>query len=238
MRVTQHGSSRLAVGLYRVSTAKKGQSGLGLEAQQTSVRGFVAGQGWTLAAEFSDIASGEDDRRPGFQAALARCRQLGAVLVAARLDRINRRAHTLSQLLEDGMAIRAAGMPGADELMLRILRHQNIHLPQLGHSLLRPVLLARHLRSSFPQSHTSGRTTSVGEDHKRFRYGSHDQLRRHLDAFVAACNFAPIEATARPHTLQVHLQIMGRNARTLHRKPAPPNAETKHLWDPILKGAL
>jgi DNA invertase Pin-like site-specific DNA recombinase len=120
MRVAQIRPSRLAVGLYRVSTAEQGQSGLGLEAQQASVRAFVAGQGWTLVAEYSDIASGKDDRRPGFQAALARCRQLGAVLVAARLDRITRRAHTLSQLLEDGYPIRAADMPGADELMLRI----------------------------------------------------------------------------------------------------------------------
>jgi DNA invertase Pin-like site-specific DNA recombinase len=42
------------------------------------------------------------------------------VLVAARLDRITRRAHTLSQLLEDGVSIRAADMPGADDLMMRI----------------------------------------------------------------------------------------------------------------------
>ena len=111
---------RLAVGLIRVSTAEQGNSGLGLEAQQASIRSFVAAQGWTLVAEYSDIASGKDDRRPGFQAALARCRQLDAVLVAARLDRITRRAHTLSQLLEDGVSIRAADMPGADDLMLRI----------------------------------------------------------------------------------------------------------------------
>ena len=117
MRAT---TQRYAVGLYRVSTAEQGNSGLGLEAQQASVRAFVAAQGWTLVAEFSDIASGKDDRRPGFQAALTRCRQLGAVLVAARLDRITRRAHTLSQLLEDGYSIRAADMPGADDLMMRI----------------------------------------------------------------------------------------------------------------------
>jgi DNA invertase Pin-like site-specific DNA recombinase len=42
------------------------------------------------------------------------------VLVAARLDRITRRAHTLSQLLEDGISIRAADMPGADDLMMRV----------------------------------------------------------------------------------------------------------------------
>ena len=115
-------SPRHAVGLYRVSTAEQGQSGLGLEAQQAAVRAFCATQGWALVAEFSDVASGKDDRRPGFQAALARCRQLGAVLVAARLDRITRRAHTLSQLLEDGVSIRAADMPGADDLMMRIPR--------------------------------------------------------------------------------------------------------------------
>lgn len=112
--------SRHAIALYRVSTAEQGHSGLGLEAQQASVHAFVSAQGWTLIGEFSDIASGKDDRRPGFQAALARCRQLGAVLVAARLDRITRRAHTLSQLLEDGVSIRAADMPGADDLMMRI----------------------------------------------------------------------------------------------------------------------
>lgn len=120
MLPTRSSSPRYAVGLYRVSTAEQGQSGLGLEAQQASVRAFAATQGWTLVAEYSDIASGKDDRRPGFQAALARCRQLGAVLVAARLDRITRRAHTLSQLLEDGYSVRAADMPAADDLMMRI----------------------------------------------------------------------------------------------------------------------
>ena len=103
-----------------MSTAEQGQSGLGLEAQQAAVRAFAAAQGWTLVAEFADVASGRDDRRPGFRAALARCRQLGAVLAAARLDRITRRSHTLSQLLEDGYSIRAADMPGADDLMMRI----------------------------------------------------------------------------------------------------------------------
>jgi DNA invertase Pin-like site-specific DNA recombinase len=120
MRPALHGTGRLAVGLYRVSTAEQGHSGLGLEAQQASVRAFAAAQGWTLVAEHSDIASGKDYRRPGFQAALARCRQLGAVLVASRLDRITRHAHTLSGLLEEGYQIRAADMPGADDLMMRI----------------------------------------------------------------------------------------------------------------------
>lgn len=111
---------RHAVALYRVATAQQGRSGLDLVAQQASVRAFVSAQGWTLTGEFSDMANGKDDRRPGFQAALARCRQLGARLVAPRLDRITRRAHTLSQLLENDISIRAADMPGADDLMMRL----------------------------------------------------------------------------------------------------------------------
>ncbi len=114
------GAPRYAVGLYRVWTAEQGQSGLGLEAQRASVRAFAAAQGWTLVAEYSDVASGKDDRRLGFQAALTRCRQLGAVLVAARLDQITRRAHALSGLLEEGRSIRAADMPGADDLMMPV----------------------------------------------------------------------------------------------------------------------
>lgn len=112
-----HAHPHHAVALYRVFTAEQGQSGLGLEAQQASVRAFVTAQAGTLIGEFSDIASGKDDRRPGFQAALARWRRLGGILDAARLDRIIRRTHTLSQLLEDGISIRAADMPGADDLI-------------------------------------------------------------------------------------------------------------------------
>jgi DNA invertase Pin-like site-specific DNA recombinase len=91
-----------------------------LEAQQASVRSFIASQGWTPAAEHQDIASGKDDRRPGFLAALTRCRQGGAVLVAARLNRITRRTHTLLGLLEEGVSVQGADMPGADELMMQV----------------------------------------------------------------------------------------------------------------------
>ena len=40
--------------------------------------------------------------------------------MAARLHRTTRRAHTLSGLLEEGVSIRAADMPGADDLMMRV----------------------------------------------------------------------------------------------------------------------
>ena len=79
-------------------------------AQETEAAGFEA----IFATEVNnDVQSGKDYRWPGFQTTLTRCRQFGALLAAARLTRISRRAHTLSQMLMDGYSIRAADMPGA-----------------------------------------------------------------------------------------------------------------------------
>ncbi len=55
--------ARYAVALYRVSTAEQGHSGLGLEAQQASVRAFVAREGWTLVAEDRSLPVLEQGRR-------------------------------------------------------------------------------------------------------------------------------------------------------------------------------
>jgi hypothetical protein len=147
MRSMLSNSPRLAVGLYRVSTAEQGQSGLGLEAQQASVRAFAKAQGWTLVAEYSDIASGKDDHRPGFQAALVRCRQLGAVLAAARLDRITRRAHTLSQLQVE--RLRAEGIVG-QAAMARALTERGVLTSHGGRNWTHTTV-ARVLARSTPR---------------------------------------------------------------------------------------
>ncbi len=54
---------RYAVGLYRVSTAEQGQSGLGLEAQRASVRAFAASQGWTLVWPAARTTAGRASRQ-------------------------------------------------------------------------------------------------------------------------------------------------------------------------------
>lgn len=114
-----------AVAYFRVSTAEQGQSGLGLEAQEATVRAFAAARGWRIVAEYRDVASGKNDARPNYRAALEHCRRMGAYLVAAKLDRITRKAHTLSALLEEGIRPRTADMPDADDLMLRVYAAMN-----------------------------------------------------------------------------------------------------------------
>jgi DNA invertase Pin-like site-specific DNA recombinase len=43
---------------YRVSTARQGRSGLGLEAHAQSVLDFLNGGRWRLVAEHTDVESG------------------------------------------------------------------------------------------------------------------------------------------------------------------------------------
>ena len=47
------------VAYHRVSTAKQGRSGLGLEAQRAAVAAYLNGGAWLLVGEFTEVASGK-----------------------------------------------------------------------------------------------------------------------------------------------------------------------------------
>ena len=55
---------RQAVGYIRVSTARQGRSGLGLEAQQAALVRFAEAEGFKLLQTFTETESGTDDDRP------------------------------------------------------------------------------------------------------------------------------------------------------------------------------
>jgi len=110
------------VAYYRVSTAKQGRSGLGLEAQQTAVRSFLNGGSWELAGEVVEVESGKRaDNRPQLQEALRRCRTMGATLIVAKLDRLSRDAAFLMQLQNSGVSFVAADMPGANTFTVGVM---------------------------------------------------------------------------------------------------------------------
>jgi hypothetical protein len=65
----------------------QGRSGLGLEAQQSSVRDYLSGGSWSLVAELTEVETGKKADRPELQKALALCRKHKAKLVIARPSR-------------------------------------------------------------------------------------------------------------------------------------------------------
>jgi len=112
------------VAYYRVSTAKQGQSGLGLEAQQAAVASFLNGGDWQLIGNFQEVETGKGsnalDKRPQLKAALAACKKQGATLIIAKLDRLARNVHFVSGLLEAGVEFVAADMPQANKVMIQM----------------------------------------------------------------------------------------------------------------------
>ena len=107
------------VAYYRVSTDRQGKSGLGLDAQREAVRRYVADLG-SITEEFTEIETGKKNNRPQLAFALAACRQRRAVLVIACLDRLARKVHFISGLMESGVDFVAVDMPHADKFMLHI----------------------------------------------------------------------------------------------------------------------
>src|SRR5262245_18540417 len=111
------------VAYLRVSTAKQGRSGLGLEAQRESVRRFVADRGGRIIApEYVEVETGKRNDRPELAKALKRCRTTGATLVVAKLDRLSRNAAFLMTLLRDsGVAFVAADLPEANTMTVGVM---------------------------------------------------------------------------------------------------------------------
>jgi len=114
-------TSRKFVAYYRVSTAKQGRSGLGLDAQRKAVADYLAGGCWDLVGELVEVESGKVDRRPQLEAALARCDLTGATLVVAKLDRLSRNVAFLAALQDSGTSFVAADLPEANELTIHIM---------------------------------------------------------------------------------------------------------------------
>ena len=59
------------VAYYRVSTDKRGESGLGLDAQREAAMNYLNGGPWKLVAEHTEIESGKRNARPELAKALA-----------------------------------------------------------------------------------------------------------------------------------------------------------------------
>lgn len=109
------------IAYYRVSTAKQGKSGLGLEGQRAALETFASQQGATVVAEYQEIESGKRSDRPQLAKAVAHAKRSKATLVVAKLDRLSRNVAFLSALLESGVDFVAVDNPHANKFTVHIL---------------------------------------------------------------------------------------------------------------------
>lgn len=109
------------IAYYRVSTAKQGVSGLGLEAQKAAVSDYLKANDGTLVTEYTEIQSGSKDNRPQLQQALRQCRLTGATLLIAKLDRLSRNRSFLMNVQDSSVKFVAVDMPEANHFTVGLM---------------------------------------------------------------------------------------------------------------------
>jgi DNA invertase Pin-like site-specific DNA recombinase len=105
----------------RVSTARQGQSGLGLEAQRRTIDAFAVSRSAEVLARFTEVESGRNPDRPELGRAIRLARLTGATLIIAKLDRLSRNAAFLLTLPASGVKFVACDMPEANDLTVGIM---------------------------------------------------------------------------------------------------------------------
>jgi DNA invertase Pin-like site-specific DNA recombinase len=117
------GVMRPAIAYIRVSTAKQGKSGLGLEAQQVALARFAEAEGFEFSRTFTETESGKHDEthRPALAAALDLARRERSPIIVAKLDRLSRDVHYISGLMKHGVPFIVAELgTDTDPFMLHL----------------------------------------------------------------------------------------------------------------------
>jgi DNA invertase Pin-like site-specific DNA recombinase len=124
------------VAYYRVSTAKQGATGLGIEAQRQAVAAYLNGGNWRIVGEFTEVESGRRSDRPQLDKALAAARLHRIPIVVAKVDRLTRSLAFLSKLLEAGVDVRFADLPALEGPTGRFMLQQMAAVAELEAGLI------------------------------------------------------------------------------------------------------
>ncbi len=109
------------VAYVRVSTAKQGASGLGLEAQRRAVAEHIGAHRGELIETFEEVEHGDRDDRPELAKAMDLCELTGSRLLIAKLDRLSRDLHFTTGLQRRGVDFVACDMPDANTFTINIM---------------------------------------------------------------------------------------------------------------------
>src|ERR1700675_4245127 len=114
-----------AIAYYRVSTARQGRSGLGIEAQRAAVRRFAETEGINLVGERTEIETGKGadalERRPELAWALADARKAKCPVLVAKFAGLSRDVHFISGLMAHRVPFIVAELGAdADPFMLHL----------------------------------------------------------------------------------------------------------------------
>ena len=120
----------------RVSTAKQGRSGLGLEAQQEAINSYLKPGDTRLVPTYIEVESGKRSDRPELAKALTHAKLTGATLLVAKLDRLARNVRFLLSVLGSGVEVAFCDLPQVSGAMGRFVVQQMASIAELEAGLI------------------------------------------------------------------------------------------------------
>lgn len=174
--------SKQIVAYLRVSTARQGRSGLGLDAQRSAITRFAEVEGLQIVAEHVEVETGKGDdaieRRPELRAALSAARTHRCAIIVAKLDRLSRDVAFISGLMSQRVPFVVAELgPDVDPFMLHVyaaLAEKERHL------------IAQRTRAALAAAKARGR--KLGGDRGNLGAVAHLGARASAQARSAAAN--------------------------------------------------
>lgn len=92
-----------------------------MSAQRTSVTAYAKAQDAIIIEEYTEVETGTNKReRIEIHNAIARAKQMGAILAIAKLDRLARQVSFVSSLMDSGIEFVAVDMPTANNFTIHI----------------------------------------------------------------------------------------------------------------------
>jgi len=143
------------VSYLRVGTSHEDYSGLGFDAQREFIARAAEQNGWEIVAEFADEISSKVaiEKRPEGAKALDLCKQLGAQLVVAKLDKLSRSAHHIARLIKEiGIEFKVATMSHATTAELNLYaglaEKERKFISQLKKDAMPPLVRSVNIRDA------------------------------------------------------------------------------------------
>ncbi|MCP4324383.1 MAG: recombinase family protein [Alteromonadales bacterium] len=106
----------------RLSVDKKDGTQTGFRNQQADIDMFLeSAPDHEIISEFEEFVSGAADSKPALECAMKLCRETGATLLVAKLDRLSRRVSQIANYLEGDVQFKVTTYPSATNMMLQIM---------------------------------------------------------------------------------------------------------------------
>lgn len=181
------------ISYLRVSTKMQGQSGLGLEAQRKTISDVIARNQGALLTEYIEVESGSRGKlhkRVKIQRAVQHCKETGATLIVAKLDRLARDVEFTMSVINSGIDVMFCDFPHSGKLVITIVSAVAEYEREMTSKRTKEALAAKKARgekvgATNPDWNKNGHIHGGQAMKDKMPYTRNRKMKGHIELLVA-----------------------------------------------------